>query len=580
ALAAARNGARTVLIQDRSVLGGNASSEIRMHIVGADCSGRRPGWRESGIIDELRVEDAVRNPQRSMSLWDVLLYEKCRFQENLTLLLDTDCGGVERRSPARIENLHAINNLLETEYQITAPLFIDCSGDGRLGIEAGAEYHVGREAKHEYGESLAPDQADNQTLGSSIQFCARDHGRPMPFVAPAWARPFTDADLAVGRGHDNWKYGYWWCEWGGQLDTIGDNDRIRHELLRIALGVWDHIKNSGEHPGSETWALEWLGFLPGKRESRRFIGDHRLTQQDVGNGICHADDVAYGGWPIDTHPPAGVDAVTEQPCTQQFVPDCYGIPLRALYSRNVANLLFAGRNISATHVAFASTRVMAPCAVMGQAVGTAAAYCARHGLVPRDLLDRGIHDVQQQLLKDDATLLRVPNEDEADLARRARVTASSAATDADAAKIVNGWFRDIPPPADQPAAAAQPAVINRWTSAPGQPLPQSVELQWPAGTTIREVHLTFDTGFQRCLTLTLSDWYDRLMIRGPQPETVRDYALEARVRGGWHRVADIHGNHLRKRVHRFEPVQTDRLRVTVTATNGAPEARVFEVRAY
>jgi hypothetical protein len=595
ALAAARNGTRVVLLQDRSVLGGNASSEVRMHIVGASCSGKRPGARESGLLDELRVEDAVRNPQRSPSMFDLLLYDKVRQEPNITLLLDTDCTGCrmeESGGRRRILSVDAVRNLTEERFEIAARYFADCTGDGRLGAEAGADFRMGREARAEYGERHAPEVADRKTLGSTILFMARRHARPMPFTAPEWARHFDEGDLRL-RSHREFEYGYWWMEWGGELDTIRDNDRIRHELLRIALGVWDHVKNhcqdfadtnaatydkwlEGAAPAEErsaaNWALEWIGMLPGKRESRRFLGPYVLREGDVLEGHLPEDEVAYGGWWIDMHPPAGVDAVAEFPCEQVEVPHLYGIPLRSLYSRNIENLFFAGRNISATHVAFASTRVMGTCATVGQAVGTAAAYACRTGIHTAAALasEPHIQAIQQMLLRDDAFLPGIRNEDPEDLARFARIQASSEQPDAPAGALTDGVTRAT-------SARMHPTLADaahQWRSVG---LPAWVELVWPRPQRIRSVQLIFDTGFERELTLTMSDLYNRRMIHGPQPETVADYALS--TPDGW--TEAVTGNYQRRRVHEFrEPLITDRLRVTVTCTHGDPCARIFEIRSY
>src|SRR5258708_22054927 len=274
AVAAARHGASVILLQNRSVLGGNASGEVRMHAVGADCHGSKPGARESGLIEEFFLEDAVRNPHRSYSQWELLLYEKVTAEPNIRLFLDTHCVGAETikdsDSKTRIAVVQATRPGTEDEFRISARYFADCTGDGRLGFEAGAEFSIGREAKSDFGESLACEIGDHQTLGSSILFTARLHATPQPFIAPKWVRPFQKKDFKLRAIH-GFEYGYWWCEWGGQLHAIKDNDIIRHELLRIALGVWDYIKNSGEHPDSANWALDWVGSIPGKPESRRFL---------------------------------------------------------------------------------------------------------------------------------------------------------------------------------------------------------------------------------------------------------------------------------------------------------------------
>jgi hypothetical protein len=575
ALAAARNGSHVILIQDRSVLGGNASSEVRMHTVGADIHGRRPGARESGIIEELRLEDAARNPHRSYSQWDLLLYEKVTAEPNLTLLLDTACIGCRVETSGggtrRILSVDAVRQSTEDAFTIQADIYADCSGDSRLGVEAGADFTQGREARSEYGESLALDVADRQTLGSSILFTARRYDTPQPFRAPSWIRHFEKHEFTF-RPIDGYEYGYWWAEWGGQLDTIKDNPTIRHELLRIALGLWNYVKNSGEHPDSAHWALDWVGALPGKRESRRLLGPHILTQQDLTSGRIFEDTVAYGGWPLDLHPPSGVDAVNEAPCRHTHLDHLYSIPLRALYSRNITNLFFAGRNISATHVAFASTRVMATCAVMGQAIGTAAVLAAPLG--PRSIAEHfttsEITRLQQRLLRDDAFLLGLRADDPADFAQMAIVTASSEVAGRNAAQISDGFTREfhsaLGPWAD--------GAAHRWESAS---LPAWIELAWHAPREVSEIHLTFDSGFERELTLSASDSTTRKLIRGPQPELVRDYSilLDNRL------VVTCTDNTLRKRVHRLKtPVPVRRLRLIITSTHGVPNGRVFEIRAY
>lgn len=565
AIAAARHGAQVVLIQDRPVLGGNASSEVRMHIVGADMSGRRPHARESGIIEAIRLDDAVRNPHRSASLFDLLLWEYVRNEPNIQLLLNTQLDGVRMASPTRIAEAHATRPSTEDEFTIEAALFIDCTGDGRLGVEAGAEFRMGREGRDEFGESYAPEKPDQRTLGSSILFIARDYGRPVPFRAPSWARKFTEEDLRY-RTHMPFGYGFWWIEWGGDLNTIKDNERIRDELWAIALGVWDHIKNGGDH-GAENWALEWVGVIPGKRESRRFVGDYILTQHDLEQSTLFPDRVAFGGWPIDYHPPSGVDEPDQPPCVQIEVP-LYSIPLRSLYSRNIENMMMAGRNISASHIAFASTRVMATCAVMGQAVGTAAAMCVRAGITPRELAADRISELQQLLLKDDAYILELPANDPNDLAADAVVIASSYRPGCSAEQVLSGVTRQVGD------------VSHQWASDPEQPLPQWLQVDLPRPAPIDEIHLTFDSGFVRPLTLTHDDRFNARMIRGPQPETVRDYTIEARVEGVWRRVIEVEGNYQRKIVHRIEPVTADSVRLTVHATNGDPSARVFEIRLY
>lgn len=572
ALAAARNGLRVVLVQNRSVLGGNASSEIRMHIVGADAHGVKPGARETGLLEEIRLLDAAQNPQRSASVFDLLLYTLVAAESGITLLLDTDVTGAEVTvAPDGSRHLvaaHAVRQSTEDAFVIRAKFFADCTGDGRLGVEAGAEFTEGREARSEFDEPLARDARDTQRLGSSIMFMARDYGRAMPFKAPAWARRFGPEDFQGHRDVGSYEYGYWWFEWGGQLDTITDDERIRRECWRIALGVWDYVKNSGAHPGATNWALDWVAPITGKRESRRFLGPVVLTEHDIRRADTSADTVAYGGWPMDLHPPSGVDANPEPACTQHWFPHLFSIPFGALHSRNVDNLLFAGRNISATHVAFAATRVMGTCAVMGQAIGTAAAQLVRQGAARCAEVD--LPALRRQLVRDDAFLPGYRNEDPYDLARGAVATADSSTSSALASAVLDGIARDQRadwgPWADEAAHAWQAAA------------PQgALTLTWPQPEALREVRITFDTGLARELILSGSDAASAKTLRAPMPECVRHY----RLRLDGELIAEVTDNLQRQCVHRLPASRNARsLTLECLATHGGGAPRVFEVRAY
>jgi hypothetical protein len=488
----------------------------------------------------------------------------------------------------KIVSVSAERQSTEDQFTISSKIFIDCTGDGRRGAAAGAPFRQGRAGKEEYNEPMALGP-DKKTLGSTLLFIARKHDRPMPFIAPPWVRSFTEADLrlrphgqpGVDRGLE---YGYWWCEWGGQLDTIKDNEVIRDELLAIMLGVWNHIKNGGDH-GAENWALDWFGFLPGKRESRRFIGQYVLSERDVFGSTPFDDAIAFGGWPIDTHPPEGVDAPDQKPCTQTRVPHLYDIPLRACISRDIDNLMFAGRNISATHIAFASTRVMATCAVIGQGAGTAAALASELNLAPAQLPQKPelIRRLQQQLLRDDAYLIGQLNADPGDLARQAKISASSQQETGPARNLATGQTRAVHGEKGAPPDRAHAAGgTHRWMSDPAEGLPAWVELKWDNAIRPRTVELIFDTGLHRYLTLSHSDAYSNLMQWGqPQEETVRDYAIELFHKGRSVARQETQGNYQRRRVHEIpSPQPADALRLSVTATNGLNHARVCEIRVY
>lgn len=576
ALAAARNGARVILCQDRSVLGGNASSEIRMNISGASTIGTilEAERRESGIIEEIMLECAVRNPQRSASMLDLILYEKCRAEPNLTLLLNTAVVGADVED-SRILAVHAVRESTEDRFTIHAAIYADCTGDGRLGFEAGAAFTTGREASHEFNESGANLNRDAYRLGSSLLFTSRDMGRPMPFVPPPWARKFTEEDLQF-RDHNAWEFGYWWVEFGGTLDTIKHNEHIRDELLAIMLGVWDHIKNSGNHPDSANWALDWFGFLPGKRESRRFIGQHVLTQNDIQQAVDFDDVIAYGGWSMDTHPPQGIDAKNEEPCNQPFTPYLYSIPLRSMISNNIANLMFAGRNLSATHIAFSSTRVMATCAVMGEGLGTFAATAVKRKLpLEQAFRECGVvKEAQQQLLRQGAFL---PGRMlEGNLAQLARISASSEQKQGKCSNVVNGHTRAV-----HGEKGVRPdlttAGTHRWMSEPGDDSPW-LELEWAEPVTVSQITIILDTGLHRLLMLCHLDVLQKHMQWGrPQAETLKEFKLIAQDEDGRKEVAHFKDNYERM-VHlptMLKNLKT--LRLEVIATNGLDHARVVEI---
>ncbi|GAA2756475.1 FAD-dependent oxidoreductase [Actinopolymorpha rutila] len=428
AIAAARQGAKVALIQNRPVLGGNSSSEIRVWVCGATAHGTHHYARETGIIGELMVENQFRNPDGNPYYWDLVVLEAVRDEPNISLFLNTDVRSVEADGPEHERTVRAVTGWMmgsEREIRFTGPTFVDCSGDGLVGLLAGAHFRTGCESREEYDESWAPEQADDTTLGSTILFYSKDVGHPVKYVPPAFARDITTTSIPEHRiiRTDLNGCAYWWIEWGGDRDVVHDNEEIRDELQAAIYGIWDHIKNSGKFD-ADNLTLEWIGAVPGKREYRRFVGDHTLTQHDVLGQEFFPDRVAFGGWSIDLHPPGGMYA-TERGSRHWHPHGNYHIPLRSLYSQNVANLWMAGRNISCSHVAFGSTRVMATCAVVGEAAGTGAALATRRRMSPRELATNEIGLVHRAMVRADSALLGVENTDSGDLARTAAVDASS-----------------------------------------------------------------------------------------------------------------------------------------------------------
>ena len=409
ALSAARHGAKVVLIQDRPMLGGNSSSEIRMWVRGA----RGPYNRETGILAELEEENIYRNPTLAPTLWDSVLYGKVKENPNITLLLNCSCVDAVCEDEL-IKNVTAWQLTTYTWHVVSAKYFADCSGDSILAPLTGAKHRIGREANAEFGEIIGPEISDEKTMGMSLLLQARETDHPVKFIPPAWANVYeTDDDFAIipylkgqHSTHRDHKIGtcgcnLWWMELGGDGEAIHNTEETRDELMKVVFGIWDHIKNRGDH-GCDNWELEWVGFLPGKRESVRYVGAHVLTQNDIEKEGHFEDIVAYGGWPMDDHNPRGMKAnkIDDDPSIMYPAPSPYGIPYRCLYSANIRNLFFAGRNISATHAAMSSTRVMATCSLLGQAMGTAAAICVARQILPADLKEELVNLLQNMLMDD------------------------------------------------------------------------------------------------------------------------------------------------------------------------------------
>ena len=428
AITAARQGLKVALIQDRPVLGGNSSSEIRLWVLGATSHmGNNNRWaREGGVINEILVENAYRNIESNPLIFDTILLEKVIEEENITLLLNTAVFDISTLQSGDIESVTAFCSQNSTNYTIDAPLFCDSSGDGFVAFMAGAAFRMGAESEEEFGEKFAPAAEYGELLGHSIYFYTKDTGRPVRYIPPSFAlndiktipryRKFSSKDQGCS---------LWWIEYGGRLDTVHDTEKIKWELWKVVYGVWDHIKNSGEFPDAENMSLEWVGTIPGKRESRRFEGDYMLKQQDIVEQKTFHDAVAFGGWSIDLHPADGV--FSEKPgCSQWHSKGVYSIPYRCYYSRNISNLFIAGRIISASHVAFGSSRVMGTCSHGAQAIGIAASLCKKYGIKPASVGKDHISELQLELLKAGQHIPGLPLYDSADLVQKAvSIVASS-----------------------------------------------------------------------------------------------------------------------------------------------------------
>jgi hypothetical protein len=449
AVAAARNGAKTCLVHNRPVLGGNSSSEVGVTPHGA--AAFHAYARETGIISEALIEERARNHAEiyengwTNSVWDMVLYDLAQNTPGLTLRLNTDIRGVEMRDQKNIAAVLAVVQNAETELRLEAKTFIDCTGDGVVADKAGCQWRMGSEGRDEFNEPHAPLKASGDTMGNSIHFLARDTGAPAPFKAPDWAVKHEDASYFYQQGRlpKDKRGGFWWLEIGVPFHTIYDNETIRHELTRHALGVWDWMKNKDPKTMDlvRNYALDWIGQVPGKRESRRILGRYLMTEHDILNKTVFPDEIAFGGWFVDLHTPGGLLAKTSEPSAANgghkneydtfddysAMSYCgpYGVPLRILLARDCDNLMMAGRNVSVTHAALGTVRVMGTTALMGEAAGIAAAIGLQRGHNFDQIVAQDIAEVQQRMLANGCFLPNDSNQDSRDLARSAQVTASS-----------------------------------------------------------------------------------------------------------------------------------------------------------
>lgn len=597
AIASARNGARTAIIQDRSVYGGNASSENRMHISGASCHWGKKNAAETGILMELQLENKHLNPNHCYSIWDGVLWSKVRLQENLDSYMDTTMHKVSSDGK-RIEWIECYQMTTENQYRFTADIFIDATGNGTLGYYAGNEYSIGREGVHVYGEKDAPEVSDGETMGNTIYFVAHDTGHPVKFVKPDWAYSYPDEtyfkhryhgdivvyhdadDVVVLKAGDDYenhsdqlvekydvKSGYWWIELGGDWDDIiKQAEDIRWELYKIIYGVWDHIKNQGDH-GAGNYELDWVGNLSAWRESRRLIGTYVLKEEDILANRVFDDGVAYGGWPMDEHTAGGFNAVGEIPSKVRSFKGLYSIPYGCYCAKDIENLMMAGRDISCSKLAMGSTRVMGTCAVGGQAAGTAAAMAVKAGMTPVEFGKKHMQELRQQLLKDDCYIMGLRNEDPEDLARSASVSATSEKTPA--SLVINGYARNI---GDE---------INEWISGPISDRGETLSLKLRERSSVREVRIAFDPDLSDEKCISVSKAFIEKETKGPDRNLVKDYSVIALRDGMEVFRKDITGNYQRLCITELgDGVEADEIRIHITATNGAREAKVFEVRIY
>ncbi|MBT3377134.1 MAG: FAD-dependent oxidoreductase [Lentisphaerae bacterium] len=434
ALAAARNGCRTALVEMDQCLGGNSSPLLGVHVSGAHSF--HPYASETGIVEELELDAALLGAKTRT--WGH--HYNISFQWDLVLADALAEAGVEvhRQHQGRQafwDGRRVTAVLVEDVQHFRTKLFhirhgvIDGSGDGIVSVSAGASFMRGTEGRDVFGERSAPEASSAETMGTSITALVRKCSYPVPFSMPRQFARRAEADdphKKLGGPPASWRPEdeqcfLWVTESGGERDTILADAEIREEILYQLYRMWDNVKNFSFVDKARNWELVWVSPKSGKRESHRFTGDYVLTQTDVEMGRVFEDAIGYGGYGVDIHEVDGKRARV----VFHSIPPLWSFPYRCSYSCDFDNLWFAGRLMSVSHLALGTVRLMRTLGCIGQGVGTAAALAKVHACTARDVYERHRQELQQALLRQDATILTAVNEDPDDLARGATVTASS-----------------------------------------------------------------------------------------------------------------------------------------------------------
>ena len=394
AISAARLGSRVAVVQDRKVFGGNNSSEVRVGLGGRLNIGRFPAL--GYLLNEFGP--ARKGNARPADVYeDEKKAEAIAAEENITAFTGYRVTSVEKEG-LRIKAVIATQVDNYTEIRLEGDCFADCTGDATLGVLAGAQWAMGRESKDVYGEPSAPEKADGITLGASIQWYSETRPAPVRFPDIDWGLPIDEDTV------QNARRGQWYWEVGMRDDMIAEAEKIRDYGMYVAYSNWSYLKNHSrfrDDVACEDFA--WLSFYAGKRESRRLFGDHVLTENDLRNFVQYPDGCVSTSWYIDDHEPDPDNAARfrdpwlSRGCLTPL--DYYPIPFRCLYNRDIENMFMAGRDISVSHLALGTVRVMRTCAMEGEVVGMAADICRRKDCLPRQVYLDHFEELKQLMEK-------------------------------------------------------------------------------------------------------------------------------------------------------------------------------------
>ena len=396
AISAARLGLKVALVQDRPVLGGANSSEVRVHLGGRQNIGEYP--RLGDVVSEIGPAHGG-NAQPAANYEDGRKLAAVEAEKNISLFLNTLVDRVDAKKGERITAVEGVNVVTGERTRFEAPLFADCTGDGTVGALAGADWRLGREGKDETGESRAPEKGDRMTMGASVQWYAKKGAEATSFPFEQWMIKFNESNCEYNMRGD------WDWETGMNRDQLTDFETVRDYGLLVVYSNWSYIKNSGaKKDGFANASLVWVAYVAGKRETRRLMGDVILCEQDITEERKYPDGTCWTTWTVDLHYPMpsnqrNFEGEPFRSVAKHTPHYGYPIPYRCFYSRNVLNLFMAGRDISVTHVALGTTRVMRTHGMQGEVVGMAASICKKHGCNPRDVYKSHLDELKGLMTK-------------------------------------------------------------------------------------------------------------------------------------------------------------------------------------
>lgn len=564
AVSAARQGAKTALIQNRPELGGNASTENLVPPVGSLSRMMTPEEvkyfpRETGLIEEVALPYGPQSYMITNKNWPYVLERLVKSEPNLDLYLNTHAFGVRMVDDRTIEAVRTVEIPSGKRSLFRGKIFIDCTGNGIIALKAGANYMYGREGQDDYDEAGAPMVGNSGVMPASLKYWYEPTDRKVEFTPPSWIIEYKECDKYIEpEKHLRRRYldAQWIIELGGADSVFVNGEKVRDELLKLVYGIWDHQRNHCKEFKhiAEKHKLVWVGHILGYRESYRIKGDYVMSEKDVELQPKQDDRVAFGAWGLDDHPSRGFIENTRvnRKVNHSKQGLFFSIPYRSLYSDNISNLLLGGRNISVTHRALSAVRLMYTLSIVGQASGTAAGMCISYGTTPRGIYESYMPMLQQQLMKDGAYIIELPNRDPNDLALLTSTIVSSS-NQVCANKVVNGYSRARLTPLFPYKTETE---TNAWIPDKSDIQNPWIELGWTETQRFNVIHISF-------LTCNLA---------------ASEVKIEYLENGFWKKATTVQNTKFRRLVIPVGDIATNKIRVT--AKNLPEFGGICEIRVY